>query len=233
MHQRDAYSAVRNHLDTLGYGDFPVHVDLAPFLDDMTLIGWTSAADREAWYDSVMAVVDTVTIKTEGVTFSAIEAEMAYERSVIAPCRVRLGMDSHTITNPWPSLGAFEDMLLTWEGLSSTATMLAADIDSYAIWRHAITAGGNVVHVYNEALADGVDFAKPPGGGGGGVVVIDAEYGYSYHVRTSERPEGCRQGKILASHTQTTLPHRKIRMTFPEDGATRFYVVERREVQRK
>lgn len=229
-HQKNAYVAVRNHLNTLGLGHFPVHADLIPGLDDMTFIGWTSAADRQSWYDAVMSVIDTVTVKTNGTTFESIESEMAYERSIISPCRIRLGMFSHTITNPWPTLDAFEDMLLEWEGQSSTATLLAADIDSYAIWRHSITAGGNIIHVYKEEFAAGVGITKPPAGGGGVVIVFDGEYGYSYHVRTATTPDGCRQGDILASHTQTTLPHRKISLTVPLNGERRFYVVERRPI---
>jgi hypothetical protein len=226
IHQRNAYIAVRNHLVALGVGDFPVHADLIHGLNDMSFIGWIDEADRLAWYDSVMSVVDTVTIKTNGITFSTIEDEMSYERSIIAPSRLRLGMYSHTTTNPWPTLSAFEDMLLEWEGLSSTATLLAADIDSYAIWRHSINAGGNIVHVYNEAFATGAEIAKPPGGGV--VVVFDGEYGYTYYVRTAITPSGARQGEILATHTQTTLPHREIKLSLPQDGDTRFYVIERR-----
>lgn len=230
QHQKNAYVAVRNHLDSHGLAGFPVHADLIPGLDDMTFIGWIDEADRQSWYDSVMSVVDTVTIKTNGTTFGAIEDEMAYERGIIPPCRIRLGMFSHTTTNPWPTLDAFENMLLEWEGLSSTATLLAADIDSYAIWRHSITAGGNIVHVYNEDFATGVEIAKPPvgGGGGGGVVIVfNGEYGYSYKVRSATTPDGCRQGEILASHTQTTLPHREIRLSVPFNGPRRFYIVER------
>lgn len=225
--QRDAYLAVKDHLEAAGFGDFPLHADIIPELDDMDFIGWPDDAARAGWYASVLGVVDSITIKTTAITAPEIEAQMAYERSVIPPCRVRLGMYSHTTANPWPDLETFEDMLLHWEGLNSTATSLAADIDSYAAWRHSITAGGNVHHTYIEEFADGVDIAKPPSGGGI-VIVFDGEYGYTYSIRSATDPGKCRQGEILASHTQSSLPHRQIRMTLPKSGDKRFYIVERR-----
>ncbi len=140
-HLRDTFADVRQYLTNAGLPTFPVYADLPVWFDNFPgSIGWSSSAERDAWFDAVALHLTGITLMPfDRDTFSSIDNGVTWERSNITAAQVRCGLEADIGTSTtWPSVPAFNDMMNTLESAYGTAG--AVDIQSYRLWREAIAA---------------------------------------------------------------------------------------------
>jgi hypothetical protein len=149
---RDTYAAVRTHFTTNGLPGFPVYADLPVWFDNLSSIGWTDAAERDAWFAAISTNLTGVSLMPfERDTLSNIDNGVSWERANITAA-VRIGLETD-IGATWPTSLDFNAMMETLE--SNYGIDEATDIQAYAIWRQKLI---------DEALtAVGVELRPIPG----------------------------------------------------------------------
>lgn len=139
---RDTYAAVRAHFASHGMPDFPIYADLPVWFDNLPgdggSVGWTDAAERDAWFDAISTDLTGITLMPfERDTFSSIDNGVMWERSNITTANVRIGIETDIGTGAtWPLIPDFDAMMNTLE--ANYGIDEAVDIQSYSNWRHAI-----------------------------------------------------------------------------------------------
>ncbi|WP_193212136.1 hypothetical protein [Luteolibacter marinus] len=139
---RDTYAAVRAHFTGAGLPDFPVYADLPVWFDNLPVdggsVGWTDAAERDAWFDDIAVSLTGVSLMPfERDTFSLIDNGVAWERANITGAGIRIGIETDIgSAATWPLVPDFNAMLATLE--SAYGIDEAVDIQSYSHWRQAL-----------------------------------------------------------------------------------------------
>jgi hypothetical protein len=132
-------TALRAHLDAHGGGMLPVAAALAYWLDRLPTeggsVGWTSAADRDAWFARLGRVVAQISLMAyERPAPAAILDATAWERKhfsgrVVTALRARLGVE-------WRTLADLQRVLPEVEAGSPPGI----DLENYELLRLAETA---------------------------------------------------------------------------------------------
>ena len=135
---RDTYEVVRTHFTTNGLPAFPIHADLPVWFDSSSSIGWTDAAERDAWFDAIATHLTGVSLMPfDRETFSQIDNGVDWERANITSAAVRIGLETDIgAGNTWPTSLDFDAMMETLE--TNYGIDEATDIQAYAIWRQAL-----------------------------------------------------------------------------------------------
>ncbi len=215
----------RSLLDTAGYSQMPLFADIGPDWDllpgDGGPIGWTDAADRDAWFENLHQIVDGVSILSfDQNNLADIAGVTDFERSTVLPTKARVGMRSSIgLTGTWPSLTAFHAELALVENTIGAAD--SVDIDSYSQWREAVERDSPVIHV--GGLDAVFDFAKPDRP----VVIIDVLPNHLYIVRFSTDLRNMKQAREVAKVRTQLRRTERIEIPLESVGDQGFWLVER------
>lgn len=139
---RDTYADVRAHFVTNGLADFPIYADLPVWFDNLESIGWTNAAERDAWFAAISTNLTGVSLMPfDRTSFSSIDNGVTWERVNMTNAYVRTGLESDIgASDTWSTSFDFHAMLETLE--INYGTDNACDIQAYAIWRQALSDEG-------------------------------------------------------------------------------------------
>jgi hypothetical protein len=141
------YGEIRNHLNTNGYAHLPIYADI-PFTWDKIpgSIGWSGAADRDAWFVALKEVLDGLSIMTFSKdTAPELDDATAYERAGALDGFSRIAIQPKIgIVDPpaviWPDYPTFNGVLNDLETLIEEDE--CTDIENFGFWRHAIDTTG-------------------------------------------------------------------------------------------
>ena len=173
---RDTYEAVRQHFVDAGVPNFPVYADLPVWFDNYPggSIGWTSAAERDQWFDDISDSLTGVSLMPfERDSFSSIDSGVSWERTNISGMTVRVGLESD-VGDTWADVPEFHDMMEQLEAAYGSGG--AVDIQSYRGWREALAA--QPITAVAAALSPAVPLT-------GGTIDFDGNAGWNYVIHFS------------------------------------------------
>lgn len=227
----DAYTAIRNHLNTAGLTSMPMYADL-PFTWDKLpaeggSIGWADAADRDGWFTNIAGVLDGISLMTFSKdNFADIDAAISYERSGAFTGKARLGIQPKA--GPgflWPTILHFNAVMNDCE--SAYGPTGSTDLENYAFWRHSITTTQpSVGDPISVTIASELGGPILWGTGTGTVLVFDGLPGHLYIVRHGSSP-GQIQQEIARVRTRTEADAEILKVPISASGPRRFWRVER------
>ncbi|MEP4077073.1 hypothetical protein [Haloferula sp.] len=219
------YIDIRALLDGAGYSSLPIYADIpwnwGKFPSDTA--GWIDEPDRDAWYASVNAVLDGVSIMTFNEfddTFLEIDDATEYERETAFVGKSRVAIQAHVGPGEiWPTWADFIDILGELEdpidGYDNTG---ATDIENYAYWRYSQTTYGPIL------ATSGLTFTADPAVADGAIISFTGTPGYLYTVRHNT-DLGETWQPIGQRRTSTNQAREKIEFPVTMDGPRGFYQV--------
>lgn len=230
-----AYTDIRAHLDGAGLTAMPMYADIPFFWDklpgDGGSVGWTDAADRDAWFGAIAAELSGISIMTFSKgNFTDIDAAIDYERTGAFSGRARLGIQPKVGHGQlWPTILHFGSVMNQCEAAYGPTG--ATDLENYAFWRHAIeTTQPGVADPISLTIAGFGSTTGVPAGGKP-VVIFDGLPGYIYIVRQGSDPDRVMQ-EIARVRTTTPADAETIAVPVTPQGPRQFWMVERRPEQR-
>ncbi|MBK1828474.1 hypothetical protein [Haloferula rosea] len=180
------YLDVRALLDGAGYASLPIYADIPWNWGKFpsTTAGWVDEPDRNAWYASVNAVLDGVslmTFTTSKDTFAEIDDATEFERETAFVGKCRVAIQAHVGPGEiWPNWPTFMNILSELEDpVDGYDTTGATDIENYAFWRYSHTTFGPIL------TTSGLTFTADPAVADGGIISFPATPGYLYTIRHS------------------------------------------------
>ena len=229
----NAYTAIRNHLDTAGLTSMPMYADI-PFTWDKLpaddgSIGWADAADRDGWFADIASVLDGISIMTFSKdNFADIDAAISYERSGAFLGKARLGIQPKAGPGlMWPTILHFNSVMNDCE--SAYGPTGSTDLENYAFWRHSITTTSpSVGDPISVGLSSGTGGPILWGTGTGTVLVFDGLPGHLYVVRHGNDPGQIHQ-EIDRVRTKSEVDGEILRVPITANGPSGFWRVERTE----
>ncbi|MEM1083551.1 MAG: hypothetical protein AAGI48_05475 [Verrucomicrobiota bacterium] len=178
------YIDIRALLDGAGYASLPIYADIPWNWGKFpsTTAGWVDEPDRNAWYASVNAVLDGVSIMTFNTfddTFLEIDEATEFERETAFVGTCRVAIQAHVGPGEiWPTWPHFINILSQLEDpIDGYDTTGATDIENYAFWRYSHTTYGPIL------ATSGVTFTADPAVADAAVISFTGSPGYLYTIR--------------------------------------------------
>ncbi|MFV0337156.1 MAG: hypothetical protein ACK5LK_02785 [Chthoniobacterales bacterium] len=150
----DLYNVARTYLDDNGGSAITLAADLPVWFDSSPSIAWTDISERDAWFDSVATVLDSISLMPfDRDTFSSIDSGVNWERENIFDAAVRVGLETD-ILGTWPTTAAFFAMADTIESTYGESTGI--DIQAFTTFAPiaptAIPEPGTVLYFLGGAI---------------------------------------------------------------------------------